>query len=591
MSSTLQRHYKEQIRLHEDQLAGIKRQLFMSSMLRLFLFVALVAACYVFWGQTRYVVALCLLVAVLFLLLVSRHTDLQFKKYKTKALVDQNKTELEVLERRYGQLPNGKEFYDPGHFYSGDIDLFGQGSFFQYMNRTALSEGSERLAQLLNANEIGQIAQRQEAIKELAQLFSWRQEFLAIASLAKTETKTDTIVHWLKNYHPFMPQWLKHLPWLFSIGTCAVVLSYFMQWLPEAVLIYWVLVGLLIVGMFTKKITRLAAVTGNALSTFRQYQQLVALIEQTDFKSGLLRNQKQKLYSTGKSTSKVLQEFAKILAHLDRNNNIFYLVLGNGLFLHSLVTTAKMETWIKRHGQEVAIWFQTIAFFDAYSSLGNFAFNHPDYVYPELKEEDGIRATAAGHPLLDPKKCVANDYEIGQEQFLIITGANMAGKSTFLRTVALQIVMANIGLPVCASSFSYSPIKLITSMRTSDSLTDEASYFFAELQRLKFVVDEMEKERYFIILDEILKGTNSVDKAMGSKKFLERLVNSQSTGIIATHDLALCDVAKTNTQVKNHYFDAEIVNGELHFDYTIKEGICKNMNASFLLRKMGIVTD
>lgn len=167
----------------------------------------------------------------------------------------------------------------------------------------------------------------------------------------------------------------------------------------------------------------------------------------------------------------------------------------------------------------------------------------------------------------------------------------MAGKSTFLRTVALQILMANTGLPVCAESCKYSPIKLITSMRTSDSLGDDESYFFSELKRLKYIVDTISKDRYFIILDEILKGTNSTDKAIGSQKFVERLVETNSTGIIATHDLSLCELSENLGAVENYYFDAEIVNDELHFDYLLKTGVCQNMNASFLLRKMKIVRD
>ena len=165
----------------------------------------------------------------------------------------------------------------------------------------------------------------------------------------------------------------------------------------------------------------------------------------------------------------------------------------------------------------------------------------------------------------------------------------MAGKSTFLRTVSLQVVMANIGLPICAKEAAYNPIKLITSMRTTDSLTDDESYFFSELKRLKFIVDQIQTDRYFIVLDEILKGTNSTDKAKGSRKFVEKLVGSKSTGIIATHDLSLCEVAKELPQIENHYFDAEIIDNELHFDYKFKEGICQNMNASFLLKKMEIV--
>jgi len=217
-------------------------------------------------------------------------------------------------------------------------------------------------------------------------------------------------------------------------------------------------------------------------------------------------------------------------------------------------------------------------------------FNHPEYSFPMISNKKSVlKSKDAGHPLLDPEKRILNDFQIDKEQFFIITGANMAGKSTFLRTVSLQIVMANVGLPVCASKTDYSPIKLITSMRTADSLTDDESYFFSELKRLKFIVDEIKHDRYFIVLDEILKGTNSTDKAKGSRKFIEKLVTSKSTGIVATHDLSLCDVAKDLPQVENYYFDVEIIDDELSFDYKLKKGICQNMNASFLLKKMEIV--
>ena len=169
----------------------------------------------------------------------------------------------------------------------------------------------------------------------------------------------------------------------------------------------------------------------------------------------------------------------------------------------------------------------------------------------------------------------------------------MAGKSTFLRTVSISIVMANCGLPVCAKHYEYQPIKLITSMRTTDSLTEDESYFYSELKRLKFIVDEIDADvfgkEYFIILDEILKGTNSKDKAIGSKKFVEKLTKSKSTGIIATHDVSLCALEDDFSEIKNYYFDAKINNNELYFDYIFKKGICKNMNASFLLKKMEII--
>jgi DNA mismatch repair ATPase MutS len=262
----------------------------------------------------------------------------------------------------------------------------------------------------------------------------------------------------------------------------------------------------------------------------------------------------------------------------------------NGFLLWDLYQCYQIEEWMKTYSHKAEDWFAIIAEMDALNSLANFTFNHTQYTFPKLSEQEGLlEATDFVHPLLDPAKAVTNNFKIEDQQFFIITGANMAGKSTFLRTVSLGIVMANVGLPVCATSFKYSPIKLITSMRTSDSLTDDESYFFSELKRLKFIVDAITTDNYFIILDEILKGTNSTDKALGSRKFIEKLVASHSTGIIATHDLSLCEVAKELPDVKNHYFDAEIINDELYFDYTIKTGVAQNMNASFLLKKMKIV--
>ncbi|MEK6152193.1 DNA mismatch repair protein MutS [Flavobacteriaceae bacterium 3-367] len=586
----LKSFYNRQIQSHQEEWSRVKRQLYGSSMLRLAIFLAAVFGLYLLYGNAKGTLAVLLLTLVLFIFLVSRHTDLQYKRDKLAKLIHINQKEIKVLHRNFHHLPDGIGFQDPSHAYSQDIDLFGKGSFYQYCNRTALGEGSQLLAQMLTANTIDHIPEKQEAIKELAGMPQWRQDFLATAVLAKVETPTTSIVKWIKDYRPFMPRMMRWLPTLFSLGSLAVVSLYFLDVVPESVLIYWGVAGFIITGIYSKKISRLTAHTSKIQSTFLQYKKLLRLVEDTEFKASRLQEEKENVMSQGKETSAVLHEFSRLLGGLDQNNNIFYLVLGNGFFLRSLYHCYRIEQWIDRYGANVEKWFHTMAFFDAYGSLGNFGFNHPDYTYPNIRTTNTVlKAEKATHPLLDPSKSVASDFEIQAEQFFIVTGANMAGKSTFLRTVSLQIVMANMGLPVCAKALEYSPIKLITSMRTSDSLTDDTSYFFSELKRLKYIVDNIKEDRYFIVLDEILKGTNSTDKAIGSRKFVEKLVASRSTGIIATHDLSLCEVAEKMPQVENYYFDAEIKDNELYFDYTLKKGICKNMNASFLLKKMEIV--
>lgn len=582
--------YKDQKSKHQEALGIIKRQLNVSSTIRLLLFFGIVGSIYITFGIWKVMTGVLLAEIALFVFLVVRHGKLVYKRDLLKALVSINETELKVLDRDFYDLPSGKEYHDPIHFYSQDIDLFGRGSFFQYMNRTALDSGSDVLASIVKANEITDIPAKQKAIQEISTFPEWRQQFSAIASLVKTEIPAITVIQWLEGYTSFIPKGIKGGAKIFSGISLAALALYFLDFIHGGIVIGWFVLGLAIVGRFIKRINILAAHTGKIQSTFDQYYKLLEQIEKQAFTSDLLSEKRKHIISSAQKSSVVLRAFSKHLDALDQRNNILVGIIANGFFIRDLAIVSQVEAWIEKHKDDVAIWFETIAFFDAYNSLGNYDFNHPLHHYPEITDTQvTLKATQTAHPLLDPAKAILNDITIHKEQFFIITGANMAGKSTFLRTVALQIVMGNIGLPVYAEKTEYSPIKLITSMRTTDSLTDDESYFFSELKRLKFIVDEIKNDRYFIILDEILKGTNSTDKAIGSRKFVDKLVHSKSTGIIATHDLSLCEAAQDLTQVQNYFFDARIEDDELYFDYTFKEGICQNMNASFLLKKMEIV--
>ena len=583
--------YKSQIEKYESHLKKASQKLAISSFLRLLVFLIVAFLVYWFFGNSSAITAILVIGIGIFLILVSRHTDLVYERDKYRELINISKTELKVLDRDYHDLPTGAEFEDPLHPFSQDIDLFGKASFFQYLNRTALAEGKHKLANLLLSNDIDGIKEKQETIRELAEKADWRQNFSALATLVKTESRTGSIISWLSSYQFFVPALMKWLPFVFSTISGIVIAAFYFDLIGGIELALWFFVGLLITGIYVKKINLLSESVSKVQDTFHQYYQLLALIEETDFSSEVLQQRKKIIAAEEKKASAILQKFSKAIDTLDQRNNMIFGIFGNGFMLWDLRQSYRLEAWIKENSQNVGKWFGEIEFLDAYNSLGNFAFNHPHYAFPEIKQHEPfqVEAKELAHPLLDPEKRIANDFYIDKEQFFIITGANMAGKSTFLRTVSLQILMSNIGLPVCATSCSYSPIKLITSMRTTDSLTDDESYFFSELKRLKYIVNAIKTDKYFIILDEILKGTNSTDKAIGSRKFIEKLVRSQSTGIIATHDLSLCEVTEELPQVKNYYFDAEIINDELNFDYRFKQGVCQNMNASFLLKKMEIV--
>lgn len=582
--------YAEEVIRIQKELKNIKLNLTRLGILRLLVFILTGLLAYFFASDATVLTLVLIVGAMLFGILVSRYTNSKREKKLYEALLEINETEIAVADGDWSKLANGKEYINANHAFSYDIDLFGEGSFFQFINRTATVKGADKLAQIVTENAIDSIEEKQEAIKELANLPKWRQHYTAFAKTTTTEVKPEVVVNWLKSHQAFVPKVFQYIPLIFSVCSIGLIIATFLGSISLSTLSVWFLLGISITGRFIKRINKLYTNANTVGRVFGQVALLLGKIEELELTSKTLKERQKALATTEKEASKIVKEFAKILDAFDQRNNMLFGFFANGFLLWDLKQCYKIEAWMAQYASKVELWFEGITYFDAQNSLANFVFNHSEYAFPIITtEKEVLTSESLSHPLLNKKTRVTNNFNINQQEFFIITGANMAGKSTFLRTVSLNIVMANIGLPVCAASCYYNPIKLITSMRTSDSLKDNESYFFSELKRLKFIVNEIQEDNYFIILDEILKGTNSQDKATGSKKFVERLVASNSTGIIATHDLSLCEIEQTYPQVRNYYFDAEIIDDELHFDYLFKTGVCKNMNASFLLKKLEIV--
>lgn len=582
--------YTEELEAHQLEVKSLYKKLTSLSFARISVFIATGIGVYFTFNNLQIAIGIAVVGIIAFVYLLSKYTDLKYQHNLKKALVAINEEELKIASGDFKERDSGLQFQDPNHAFSLDVDLFGKGSFFQFINRTATEEGTKYLVKELTANNIEEINSRQEAIKELAEKPKWRQHFSAVASLIQTETPASKITDWLQEHKSFLSASMRFIPLAFTIGSAIILFLGIFEVISFLFLVFWLLLGSGISGVYLKRINDLAANTDQVKDTFKQYASLLQQIETESFSSKLLKDKQEYIQQEQKKASLIFKEFSKHIDALDNRNNLISTIFGNGFLLIDIKNAYHIEQWIAQYKTTVEHWFEVVSFFDAYNTLGNYTFNHRDFVFPEIVSDNiVIEAENLGHPLLDASKRITSDLSITDQQFFIVTGANMAGKSTFLRTVSLHVVMANVGLPVCATSSKYNPIKLITSMRTSDSLTDDSSYFFSELTRLKFVVDALETDSYFIILDEILKGTNSTDKAIGSRKFVEKLVSKNATGIIATHDLSLCEIEKELEEVKNYYFDAEIINDELFFDYKLKHGICQNMNASFLLKKMEII--
>ncbi len=583
--------YKSKIDDHKKSLKRLKSKLLQISLVRLFLFLIAIFGVYFFWSSTAIVLGIILGFIILFVFFVKKYLKLKRAVNKNKLLITINEHEILALKGDYSHFKNGEIYKNSKHAFAEDIDLFGQNSFFQYINRSGLKHGEALLSDWLKSNEAAKIKLKQEAVKDLSENIEFRQNFTAEAQMLENQETLDDILKALDNHKHFIPKAFKFIPYIFSALSLSVLLLYAFEVLNIKQILLWIFVGLGITGFFLKRINALSSITAKAQELFRQYQKLIENVESQNFEAEELKQQQSHLVLNNQKASEFLKQFSKYIDALEQRQNMLVGVVFNAFLLWDLRQCYKIETWLKTHKNELKNWFDTVAYFDAKNSLANLAYNQTHFTYPEINENSNsiLKYKSATHPLIPKEQAVSNDFEIENGNFLIITGANMAGKSTFLRTVSLMIVMANQGLPVCGHSCIYKPIKLITSMRTSDSLSDESSYFFSELTRLKTIVEQLEKDDYFVVLDEILKGTNSNDKAKGSQQFIEKLAKTNSSGIVATHDLSLCTLSEKLQQVNNFYFDAEIVNDELYFDYKLKNGICQNMNASFLLKKMGIV--
>ncbi|MFK8046351.1 MAG: DNA mismatch repair protein MutS [Crocinitomicaceae bacterium] len=582
--------YQSQLKDCKNEIKHFKNRSLLLSLSRLVLFLGSVFGVYFLSSKPYIALIVGVVGAICFFLILNWYLKVKNSQNFWQKKADIINAELLFLQGDYSVFENGEEFKDKAHFFSTDIDVFGEASFFQYINRTSIKESKSQLAEIISANNISDIEKKQNAIQELSSAKEWRLNFSTNAGLVEQTISHQVVFDWLANYQSFIPKYILVLSRLFSLASVVAFVAYasnISSYMPLAIVFFS---GLFISSFFVKKINKASAHLTELKSVFSNYSRLIQLIEDRQFQSENCRNKKANI-GNNHEASKAVIRLSKYLSALDQRNNILFAVFGNAFLLWDCTQIYKIENWIDCNRDFVKNWFKTITWFEAQNSLANFHFNHPTFVFPEIRTDSDSQMDAKqlGHFFIKDEKRICNDFEINVNGFSIITGSNMAGKSTFLRTVALAVVSANIGLPVCASHFKYKPIKLITSMRNTDSLKDDSSYFFAELVRLKVVVDSVEKEPHFIILDEILKGTNSKDKEEGSIKLMERLSKTSAGGLIATHDLALCAIEQEISNIKNQYFDAEIENNELRFDYTLKEGVCKNMNASFLLKKMQIV--
>jgi len=590
-------YYDDRLPGLKDRLTMLQRRLNRISLGRFLSFSAVVVMLLLYARMgPLFSVSLAVLMAVLFGLLVQKHIQVTEQKKYIQQLISIHEREIEILSYRFEQQDPGKEFMDIHNRYSYDLDLFGEGSLFQFVNRTVMKKGREKLALWL-ANPVSDrliIRSHQEALKELAGKDNFLLDFRATGEITIDNTDDlQKITAWFGEPHAFKgSRFYRMARIVFPLLSAVCITLTLINGEFYRLLILLFLVQLMITGIKIKTTNRIHEILSRYLQTFKKLGRLLDLIEREDFASNSMKVLKSRFYASGDPAHAAINQLAGLLAAFDTRLNVLAGFLLNGFLLWDVQCIWRLEKWKSRYRDHFAPWVDGLAEIDALISLATFHFNFPSYCFPELTRQEMIRATGLGHPLIPDTQRVCNDFVMASEgTVVVITGANMAGKSTFLRSVGINLVLAMTGAPVCAGQFVFSPAELFTSMRTSDSLLHHESYFYAELKRIKTIVDELAGgKRMLIMLDEILKGTNSADKHKGSLAVLERIFSLGGTAIIATHDLEL---AKTESLYKgrliNKCFEIEINGAEVLFDYRLREGITQKMNASLLMKQMGIV--
>lgn len=529
-----------------------------------------------------------------FIVLVKQQRRADAERRLQQELSRVNEEEAAYLRDGKLSCADGAVYKDDTHAFSADLDLFGPRSLYQHINRTATQMGRDALAHSFTTlNDQTTIAARQAAVAELAGEAEQRHLFYAHARLVNDEKQDSArLLAWSGRAEEPLSAALRILsflmPSLLGVFIVLYVVTGGEQW--WSAITYVVPLQLTVFFVSFKRIKKAIAGTEQVQKTLVAYAQLLRLMEQRSFTAPHLTAMQQRLQQGETPASTHIMQLAAIYASLENVQNPFAAMGMNGLYLHHIHALHRLVQWKKRYATYIPGWLQVIGEIEALCSLANLKYNNPDFCFPVLNSQQQISFTALGHPTISAARRVCNDVSFTEHRFIILTGSNMSGKSTFLRTLGVNILLCNAGSAICAQEACIHPMPLFVSMRQSDSLADNESYFFAEVKRLQHIIGHLNSGPAFVLLDEILRGTNSDDKRSGTIGVIEKIIGTTAIGAIATHDLEVCHTTEAHPSVlANMCFEVETAGGDLSFDYRLRRGICQNKNATFIMKKMGII--
>ena len=541
-----------------------------------------------------------------FLVLLKRHQRIRYERDLNHQLNFVNQDELGRLKRQYARPETGEQYATPAHYYAGDLDVFGKHSLFRLLNRAHTYDGQKRLATWLKTpSGPDAVRLRQEAVAELKPRIDWRQEFEALAYVESTISQSpDALIKWATAEIAPLPAYLNAVRFIFPAITLSLFIAWLIGYVPGVAVLLALVVHGLVLSQTSARAQEASEQTVEMSTALKAYRSLFTHAEQ--LKGGAVRLQAihKALTADERSASEAIGQLGRLTEGLNYRRNPYFHFLFGIATLWDIHYLLRLERWRQTYGPSLRYWFEVLGELEALNSLAGFAYAHPSYATPDIVDSQFVlELTSAAHPLLAQNNSVANSLVLRDSgKTILITGSNMSGKSTFLRTVGTNVVLALAGAVVRAERFKCSPVQVFTSMRTQDSLEESTSSFYAELKRLQTLIgltganeskvsSGTKSLPVLYFLDEILKGTNSADRHRGAEALIRQMHRTTASGFVSTHDLELGQLTDADGFVRNYHFQSDLNDGELVFDYKLRDGICKSFNASQLMRAIGIDMD
>ncbi|MGH9616493.1 MAG: MutS-related protein [Acidobacteriaceae bacterium] len=525
---------------------------------------------------------------------------LRARKYARRVIELYQRGLARIEDRWMGGGQQGERFRNPDHLYAGDLDLFGTGSLFELLSTARTRMGENKLAEwLLSGSPVEEILARQTAIAELRGNLDLREHMAALGDKSEVGVHPEALLSWSEAPKEIREPWLRWLAPLLMLLAIAAAAAW---------AVWGTFVPLLVVlagegSIIYRRRKHLQSIFSAAEGSFENLNLLsiiLARLEKEEFRSPRLHSIQQALRSHDLNGSQAIMRLRKIVEFIDSRDNLFVRVLDVPL-MYSVQVALAAEAWRARHGNAVRAWLQATGEMEALLSLATYHYEHPTDPFPELvavpEFVDGaplaprLDAEALGHPLIPAAKCIRNDVTLDAEtRAILVSGSNMSGKSTYLRTVGINTVLAMAGAPVRARRLRLTPLQVGASIQVNDSLQEGSSRFYAEITRLRRIYDlAAETPPLLFLLDELLQGTNSKDRRIGAEGVLRGLLERGAIGILTTHDLALTDMGgfKEGT-LRNMHFEDQVENGRMLFDFQLREGVITKSNGLELMRSIGL---